>query len=120
MRRVVVVRGILPVAPGELFRVVDTHELLLRGVHIKESAQRPERLTAQVGAIFLFQDEDVLAALDGLMGRDETRQPRADDDDRFLCVTHGTKLARTLESARLFHHGSADLADLCQNRGGLI
>ena len=122
--RVVVVRGILPVAPGELFRVVDTHELLLRGVHIEESAQRPERLTAQVGAVFLFQDDDVLAALDGLIGRDETRQPRADDDGRFLLVTHGTKLARTPRrapaSARLFHHGSADPADLCQNRGGLI
>lgn len=99
---------------------MDAHELLLGGVHVEESAQRPERLAAQVGAVFLLEDDDVFAALDGLIGGDETRQPRADDDDRLLSVTHGTKLARTLESARLFHHGSADPADLCQNRGVLI
>src|SRR5699024_5770371 len=81
VRGVLELGGILPVAPGQVFAVLDPHEPLLRAVDVEQSTEGPERLSAQVITAFLVQDEDVQPTRCGLIGGDEPRQACTDDDD---------------------------------------
>jgi hypothetical protein len=70
----------LPVLPGQLLGVLDAHESLLVGVDEEQTAEGPERLSAEVRLRFLVQ-EQYLAARRGQFRRgDQPGEPAADDD----------------------------------------
>src|SRR5699024_6084664 len=71
VRGVFELRGVLPVSPGEVFAVLDPHEPLLRAVDVEQATEGPERLSAEVIAVFLVQNEDVQPARCGLVCGDK-------------------------------------------------
>ena len=69
-----------PVLPGELVRVANAHPPLLRRAHHEQAAERPERLPAERRLGLLLEEDDPLARVGQLRGRDEPGEPRANDD----------------------------------------
>ena len=65
---------------------------LLRRIHEKQSAERPERLSAERLFGFLLDDDDATAGVRDLRRGDEAREPGADDDD--VGVSHPTSRGR--------------------------
>ena len=74
-------RTALPVLPGQVERVPDTHPALLGGVHHEQPAERPERLAAETLLRLLVEQQDLPAGVGKLGGRDQAGQPGPDDDD---------------------------------------
>jgi hypothetical protein len=68
-----------PVAQGEIERVVYAEPALLRRVDEKESAQRPERLSAEALLAFLVDQQDRAACVGGFGGGDESGESGTDD-----------------------------------------
>ena len=77
----VIISGVGPVPPRQLFGVLDPHHGLFRGIDIKQAAQRPKGLAAEVIAVFLFKEDDVLATFEGLVAGDHAGEAGAHDDD---------------------------------------
>ena len=69
-----------PVLPSELEGVLDAHAALLGGVDEEQSAERPERLAAEVGLGLLLEDGDALAGVQQFARGDEARKARSDHD----------------------------------------
>jgi hypothetical protein len=74
-------RAALPVAPGELGRVVHAQPPLLRSVDQEQPTERPPGLAAEVGGALLVDEHDALTAGGQLVGGDQTGQAGTDHDD---------------------------------------
>ena len=72
--------GARPVLPGEVDRVLDPQPALLGRVDEEQAAERPERLTAEVGPRLLLDDDDAPPGRGQLGGGHQPGEPRADDD----------------------------------------
>src|SRR5258706_104755 len=70
-----------PIAQREIARVVHAKAALLGRVDHQQTAERPERLTTQGRRGLLIEQDHALPGVGDLGGRDEAREPRADDDD---------------------------------------
>lgn len=83
-----------PVGQCELFGVMDSEAALLGGVDEEQPAERPERLTAEVVAILLVDDQHSFARLGQFVGGNETGEAGPDDDrvsGEILLGTHGSR-----------------------------
>ena len=80
-------RGAEPVLQRQLVAVADAQPALFGAVDEEQPAERPERLTADVGGVLLVDDQDPTAPFDQLTGGDQTGEPRSDHDDISIC--HG-------------------------------
>ena len=74
-------RGAEPILQSEFVTVADTESALLRAVDEEQTAERPEGLPAEVGAVLLIDDQHPLPAVHHLAGGHQAGQARPDDDD---------------------------------------
>ncbi|MNE39515.1 hypothetical protein D3C80_1334730 [compost metagenome] len=74
-------RAAPPVPPGQIEAVAHAQLPLFRRVDQKQSTERPEGLTAQVGGVLLIDQRHALASLNQLVGGDQPGQPPAHHDD---------------------------------------
>jgi hypothetical protein len=74
----------VPVLPGELGAVADTHPLLLRRVHQEQPAERPVSLTTDVRVGFLFEQDHPAPGLGELCAGDQAGQAGSNDDR--ICI----------------------------------
>ena len=79
--------GAEPVLQRQLMAVADAQPALFGAVDEEQAAERPERLTADVGGVLLVDDQDTTAPFGQFTGGDKTSEPRSDDDDISIC--HG-------------------------------
>ena len=85
-------RRALPIGPGKIKAVADAKASLLRRIDHEQAAKGPERLSAEVGGAFLFDDDDLGTGVGGFGRGHETGQTATYDDDiGGLC--HGRLLA---------------------------
>ncbi len=82
-------RGAQPILQGEFVAVADAEPTLLGTVDEEQPAEGPERLPAEVGAVFLLDDQYPFAAFDYLAGGYQAGQARPDHDHISLGIAHG-------------------------------
>lgn len=70
-----------PVVPGQVEGVLDAQAPLFRGVDHEQAAERPPGLPTEVGGVLLVDERDLLAGAGQFVGRDQTGQAGADNDD---------------------------------------
>lgn len=75
--------GSKPVLPREIEGIANAHSPLLRRVHEKQSAKRPEGLATEALLRFLVEKDYMLSTLGKLGCRDESGEPGADDN--YVC-----------------------------------
>lgn len=93
--------GAEPVLQCEVEGILDAEPALLRRVDQEQSAERPERLTADRLLAFLIDDDHALAGIGNLGCGNQPRQPRADDDDvRLLSHLSSTPVIIRIEVSR--------------------
>ena len=86
--------GAHPVLQCEIVAILDAEPALFGRVDQKQSAERPERLSAKALFAFLVDDDDALAGVGDFGGRDQPRQPAADHD--YVCVLSHRFLPRAV------------------------
>ena len=91
-------RGAEPVLQRQLVAVADAQPALFGAVDEEQPAERPERLTAEVGGVLLVDDQDAAAAFGELTGGDQARKARSDDDDISIC--HGRQCSGRVRRRR--------------------
>ena len=72
--------GAAPVLPRQIMAVLDAEAALLRRIDQEQTAERPERLTAEALLALLLDDDDALAGVREFRRRDQPGQTRADHD----------------------------------------
>ena len=87
----------LPVVPGQVEGVLDAQAALFGAVDEEDAAERPVRLTTEIGLVLLVDDGHLLAAAGQFVGGHQAREASADHDDVSIHRTSSRTIGYYIE-----------------------